>query len=170
MKCLMELDSQKFGLTWTEKLAYLGYKFAQQSDDILRCPVTHHVQDGMYIREMTIPAGLMFVGRPHLLGHRCELVSGQLLLITQDAKTHMEAPAELVSRPGYMMCLYSKTDVVGRTYHPLDTFDWGVGLADIPAIERQLFGTVDELMRLGADVCRKIDVIEAAELFGDRLK
>ena len=28
MKCLMELDSPRFNLTWQEKLAYLGFKFA----------------------------------------------------------------------------------------------------------------------------------------------
>lgn len=108
---------------------------------------------------MTIPAEMLFIGRPHLVGHRCELVSGKILLITEDAKTHMEAPAELHSKPGYMMCLYSKTDVVGRTYHP------GVSVPDtvddwIPAAEAQIFGAIDELVALGEQVRRKIHSIE----------
>lgn len=161
MKCLMELDSPRFGLTWTEKLAYLGFKFAGASEDPQRITLKHIFEPGMYIREMHIPAEMLFIGRPHLQGHRCELVSGKILMINEDAKTHMEAPAELWSKPGYMMCLYSKTDVVGRTYHPLD----GLTLDDdntliSDQLEKQIFGPIDELLALGEQVRQKIHAIE----------
>lgn len=163
MKCLMELDSPKFGLTWKEKLAYLGFKFAAASEgDSARVTLKHIFEPGMYIREMTIPAEMLFIGRPHLVGHRCELVSGKILLITEDAKTHMEAPAELWSKPGYMMCLYSKTDVIGRTYHPLvanyvnpDAQPW-----ELEKLEQTIFGPIEELVSLGEKVRQKIHAIE----------
>lgn len=159
----MELDSARFDLSWKEKLAYLGYKFAAVSEDPTRIGLRHLVEDGVYIREMTIPAETLFIGRPHLIGHRCELVSGKILMIAEEAKTHMEAPTELHSKPGYMMCLYTKTDVVGRTYHPLgalnvppDTDDaWTQGL------ESQIFGPIDELVALGEKVRQKIHALEA---------
>lgn len=170
MKCLMELDSPKLGLTWKEKLAYLGFKFAAASEgDSARVKLTHHFEPGMYIREMTIPAEMLFIGRPHLMGHRCELVSGRILLITEDAKTHMEAPAELWSKPGYMMCLYSKTEVVGRTYHPVDeSFHWV--RADVQQLEAKIFGPIDDLVALGEKVRQKIHAVEAIELVGERLR
>lgn len=94
MKCLMELDSPKFDLTWKEKLAYLGFKFAAASEgDSARVTLKHIFEPGMYIREMTIPAEMLFIGRPHLLGHRCELVSGRILLISENAKTHIVKPS-----------------------------------------------------------------------------
>lgn len=158
MKCLMELDSPKFDLTWREKLAYLGFKFSAASEGA-RVTLKHIFEPGMYIREMTIPAEMLFIGRPHLLGHRCELVSGRILLISENAKTHMEAPAELVSAPGYMMCLYSKTDVVGRTYHPIPvTAD--PEMLDPALLEEQIFGPIDELVALGEKVRQKIHAIE----------
>lgn len=162
MKCLMELDSPRFNLTWKEKLAYLGFKFAGASEDPERIKLKHIFEPGMYIREMTIPAEMLFIGRPHLLGHRCELVSGRILLITENAKTHMEAPAELWSKPGYMMCLYTKTDMVGRTYHPIP--DYGdkahYGTHAIAMLEETIFGPIDELLALGESVRRKIHAIE----------
>lgn len=169
----MELDSPKFNLTWKEKLAYLGFKFSAASEgDSARVTLKHVFEPGMYIREMTIPAEMLFIGRPHLMGHRCELVSGKILLITEDAKTHMEAPAELWSKPGYMMCLYSKTGVVGRTYHPLpDEPRYRLLVKElIPKLESDIFGPIDELVALGEQVRKKIHAIEAVELVGDRLK
>jgi len=154
MKCLMELDSPKFGLTFKEKLAYLGFKFAEVSEGP-SCPVTHIFEPGMYIREMFIPAETLFIGRPHTFGHRCELVSGKIVLIREDAKTHLEAPSELWSQPGFMMCLYAKTDVVGRTYHPNPG-----ERRDTDAMEDEIFGSIAELVALGEHVRRKIHAIE----------
>jgi hypothetical protein len=67
----------------------------------------------------------------------------------------MEAPAELWSKPGFMMCLYAKTDVLGRTYHPNPTRS-----RDVDALEDQIFGSVAELVALGAEVRAKIHAIE----------
>ena len=154
MKCLMELDSPRFGLSFKEKLAYLGFKFAELSDGPA-CPVEHLFEPAVYIREMKIPAETLFIGRPHTFGHRCELVSGKVMLITEEAKTHLEAPAELWSTPGFMMCLYAKTDVIGRTYHPNPD-----ERRDTEAMEDEIFGSVDELVALGEQVRAKIHAIE----------
>lgn len=154
MKCLMELDSPKFGLSFQEKLAYLGLKFGEISDGP-SCPVQHIFEPGVYIREMFIPAESLFIGRPHTFGHRCELLSGKIMLITEEAKTHMEAPAELWSKPGFMMCLYAKTDVIGRTYHPNPE-----ERRDTDAMEDEIFGSIAELVALGELVRVKIHAIE----------
>ncbi len=154
MKCLMELDRPDFGLTFKEKMAYLGFKFAESSDGP-RCPVQHLFEPGVYIREMLIPAETLFIGRPHTFGHRCELVSGKILLITEDAKTHLAAPAELWSKPGYMMCLYAKTEVIGRTYHPNPA-----ERRDTDAMQEEIFGPIADLVALGEQVRAKIHAIE----------
>lgn len=158
MKCLMELDNPRFGLTQREKLCYLAFKFAEASAGPT-CPVEHIFEPGMYIREMRIPAETLFIGRPHLVGHRCELVQGKILLVTEDAKLHLEAGAELQSKPGYMMCLYSKTPVIGRTYHTIST-DQVWGAEDVPALEDQIFGSIAESMAIGESVRQKIHLIE----------
>lgn len=154
MQCLIELHNLKFGLTFEEKLAYLGFKFAEFSEGP-ECPVTHLFEPGVYIREMFIPAESMFIGRPHTFGHRCELVSGRIMLVREEGEIHMEAPAELWSKPGFMMCLYAKTDVIGRTYHPNPD-----ELRDTDAMESEIFGPVAELLALGERVSVKIHAIE----------
>jgi hypothetical protein len=161
MQCLMELDSSRFGLTFKEKLAYLGFKFAEVSAGPA-CPVTHIFEPGMYIREMFIPAGALFIGRPHNFGHRCELLSGKAMLVQEEAKTHVEAPAELWSKPGFMMCLYAKTDVIGRTYHPNPD-----ERRDTDAMEGEIFGPIAELVELGRQVRAKIHAIEGKGALDD---
>lgn len=154
MQCLMELDNPRFALTFKEKMAYLGFKFAEISQGP-ECPVEHFFEPGVYVREMRIPAETLFIGRPHTFGHRCELVSGKILLITEQAKTHMEAPAELWSKPGYIMCLYAKTEVIGRTYHPNPN-----ERRDTDVMEDEIFGSIAELVALGEEVRTKIHAIE----------
>jgi hypothetical protein len=154
MKCLMELDHPRFGLTFHEKLAYIGFAAPAEWRGP-GCPVSHFFEPGVYIREMHIPAETLFIGRPHTFGHRCELVSGKVLLITEEAKTHLEAPAELWSKPGFMMCLYAKTDVIGRTYHPNPD-----ERRDTDAMEDEIFGPIAELIAVGQRVARKIKGIE----------
>lgn len=156
MQCLMELDSAKYGLSFKEKLAYLGLKFSDFSEGP-KCPVQHLFEPGVYIREMFIPAETLFIGRPHTFGHRCDLMSGKILLIREEGKMHLEAPASLMSKPGYMMCLYAKTDVIGRTYHPNPD-----ERRDVDAMEDEIFGSVAELIRLGEKVRAKIQAIESA--------
>lgn len=157
MNCLMELDNPRYGLSQKEKLAYLGFRFAQISDGSV-CPVTHIFEPGVYVREILIPAASLFVGRPHLFGHRCELVSGRIVLITEDSKTHMEAPAEMHTAPGYMMCLYAKTEVIGRTYHPNPD-----ERRDVEVMEAEIFAPVAQLLEIGRRVHEKINAIEAIE-------
>jgi hypothetical protein len=150
MKCLLELD--RFPLTWEDKLAYLTFKFASNEQTL--CPVTHTFKNGWYVREMFIPKETLFIGRKHRHGHRCELVSGNILHVTEFAKRHLEAPFEFTTTPGYQMVLYAKTDVVGRTYHP-DT-----GERDTDALERDIFEPVEDLIEAGSKVRQRIHLIE----------
>ena len=135
------------GFTWAEKLAYLTYRFKPITDMPDGCPVEHSFEPGTYVREMTIPAGTLFIGRPHRHGHRCELVSGSVLHITEGGEVQRDAPFEVTTVPGYQMTLRALTDVVGRTYHPNPTESRDVGY-----LEHEAFHPVDELLKLGADV------------------
>jgi hypothetical protein len=135
--------------TWREKLAYLTYRFRPITDlPPETCPVKHIFEPGMYVREMFIPAGALFIGRPHRHGHRCELVSGSIShIIDQDTEVQRDAPFEVVTVPGYQMVLRAITDVVGRTYHPNPAES-----RDEAALELEAFHTVDDMLKLGAEI------------------
>lgn len=161
MKCLMELD-RNYGLNWPEKLAFLAFKFLEGAQ--VRCPVTHSFARGVYIREMFIPKGTVFIGRAHRHGHRVELVSGKVCLIDEDhsrpgayAKTFiLEAPFFMTTEPCYMTAFIAMTDVVGRTYHPNPTES-----RDLAALEDDAFRPAAEPLTIGAAVNQRILAIEA---------
>jgi hypothetical protein len=153
MKCLMELD-KGYGLNWPEKLAYLAFKFMAGAQT--RCPVTHSFEPGVYVREMFIPKGTVFIGRAHRHGHRVDLVSGKVLLMEENRKIHLEAPFEMSTVPCYMTAFIAMTDVVGRTYHPNPTES-----RDLVALEDDAFRPASEPLAIGAAVNARILAIEA---------
>lgn len=79
---------------------------------------THHFADGMYGREIFIPAGTFATGGIHKTEHLNVLSSGELYVLTEDGIKHMKAPATFVSRAGMKRIGYAITDVVWTTFHP----------------------------------------------------
>lgn len=141
-------------LTWTEKVAFLAHRFKaiQHLDNDVDMPVTHSFEPGMYVREMTIPADTLFIGRAHRHGHRCVLVSGTVAVMSPEGELVLEAPAELMTEPGYQMVLRALTDVVGRTYHPNPAES-----RDLAALEAEAFHPAEEVFKLGQDVSRRVE-------------
>lgn len=136
-------------LSWKEKIAYLTYQFLTMGQT--ECPVTHQFEQGLYIRDMRIPAGTLFIGRAHRHGHVCQLLEGSVIHIGEFGRTPLKAPFEMMSIPGYHMVLFAVTDVVGRTVHP--------NLADsrdTDALERDIFEPVEDMRELGASLQKRL--------------
>jgi hypothetical protein len=142
----------KAPLSWKEKLAYLAYRIKQGPQADL--PLAHIFEGGLYVREMFIPKGSVFLGREHLLGHRCELVAGRILLIGEHGRKELGAPAFMHTVPGYQMTLYAITDVVGRTYHPNPQ-----GLTDYKVLEDSIFAPAADTLALGAQVAERAEAL-----------
>lgn len=143
-------------LTWKQKVAYLSHQFIKCSN-APEMPVTHIFAPGVYIREIRIPKGTLFLGREHLHGHLCQLVSGAIVWITPDGKHRLEAPYQVYSKPGDHMVLYAITDVVGRTVHANITDS-----RDTQELEAAYFGSREEMLELGKDL------YEYHQMFVDR--
>lgn len=138
-------DRLPAALSWKEKIAYLGVQF-ERLDAPAACPVEHTIGHGVYIRRMSIPAGTMFLGREHLVGHQCSLLKGSVILITESGKRIVEAVTHMHTEPGFHMVVYALEDVEAQTVHPTN------GLTDIAELEAQIFGSVTELRGLGRAV------------------
>jgi hypothetical protein len=126
------------GDTWEDKIAFLGYKLRSDAT----CPLFHSFEPGWYIREIHVPAKHVFIGRPHVSGHICKLVSGQVLHVTEEYRKVRIAPFTIHTTPGYRAVFYTFTDIVGRTYHPNPE-----NLTDVSVLEAQVFapaGLLDE--------------------------
>lgn len=132
-------------LTFREKVAYLGHFFLSMPQS--ECPVAHTFGNKVYIREMRIPAGTIFLGRAHLKGHECSLIEGAAMWITPEGRREVHAPLTVHTTPGTHMVLYTLTDIVGQTVHPNPT-----EARDTDALENDIFEPFETLAQLGASL------------------
>ena len=91
-----------------------------------RCPLKHTFADGIYVREIFIPAGDIIVGKIHKHEHPNFLVSGTVHVFTEDKLLEkIVAPCSMISPPGTKRTLYAETDLVWITMHhnPTNTRD-----------------------------------------------
>ena len=82
--------------------------------------VTHHFADGLYARELLIPAGVCLVGALHKTNHIFTVSQGECYAVTHEGKEHIVAPHTGQTRPGMKRVIYAVTDTVWTTYHPTD--------------------------------------------------
>ena len=137
-------------LTWTNKVAYLTHQFLKLEQT--ECPVEHIFEGDKYIREMTIPAGTLFLGRTHRHGHEVQLLKGSVIHVTEHGKFPVDAYHSVHTTPGYNMVAYIVTDVVCRSVHPNPT-----GSRDIQALEDDAFESVEALNLLGKSIHEQME-------------
>lgn len=94
--------------------------------DTVNCPLTHLFSPGMYVREITIPAGTVLTGKIHKHSHPNFLMSGIVEVFTESGGLErLEGPLSMISPPGTKRALVAITDVVWATVHanPTNTRD-----------------------------------------------
>tara|TARA_R110002167_G_scaffold302213_3_gene506555 strand:- start:1 stop:471 length:471 start_codon:yes stop_codon:yes gene_type:complete len=102
-----------------------GHKDVIKGDSKV-CPLKHSFSDGIYVREITIPAGMVIVGKIHKHDHPNFLLKGEVVVITEEGgKEELKAPCSMISKPGTKRILYAKTELVWTTVHlnPTNTQD-----------------------------------------------
>jgi hypothetical protein len=136
-------DSLPAHLSWKEKIAYLGVCLSEMPGE-RDCPVEHTFGHGIYLRRIAIPAHTIFLGREHLKGHEVTLLEGSVILITEHGKQQFDAVTTVLTRPGFHTVCYTLTPVIAQTVHPNPD-----NIEDTDRLEREIFGSVEELRALG---------------------
>jgi hypothetical protein len=86
-------------ITFDDKISNLGT--AMQSLEQVSCPVVHRFGPGIYIREVTIPAGSVAVGHHQKLEHNNIFLKGKVTMLNADGSTtNISAPMIFTSKPG----------------------------------------------------------------------
>ena len=80
----------------------------------------HHFSDGLYARELFIPAGVCLVGALHKTRHLYTVVQGKCRVSTQFENIEIEAPFMGETIPDTKRVIYAETDCVWITYHPTE--------------------------------------------------
>jgi quercetin dioxygenase-like cupin family protein len=84
-------------------------------------PTEHIFHGGMYCRQVWRPAGCVIVGKVHKKEHFYVVVSGTIIVTTDDGVQTLTAPALLCSKPGTKRAVYAETDALCMTIHRVDS-------------------------------------------------
>jgi hypothetical protein len=86
-------------------------------------PLRHHFADGMYAREMFMPAGTLITGKIKKHEHLSIISLGEVYEATEHGAQHVKAPHTFVSAPGTKRLVYCLSDCVWTTVHRTDETD-----------------------------------------------
>ena len=124
-----EIDLQEAGNVARKAIMDFEAMLKEQDGALIgdneKCPLTHTFADGIYVRQIEIPAGMLIVGKIHKHEHPNFLLKGEVLVVTEDGEEYLEAPCSMISSAGTKRALYSITDLVWTTIHhnPTNTQD-----------------------------------------------
>jgi hypothetical protein len=86
-------------------------------------PLKHSFAKGLYVRELTAPAGVLAVTKIHKYSHAAFLLKGRVSVIQEDGVKEIEAPAHFITAAGTKRIVYCHTDVVWATVHATEETD-----------------------------------------------
>lgn len=91
----------------------------------IEIPVRHYFATGLYAREITIPAGVVAVGKIHKTQHINVLSKGAVTMVTPTGSAYVEAPYTWVVEPGKKAAAYAHEETVWTSFcvNPTDERD-----------------------------------------------
>lgn len=87
------------------------------------CPLVHRFTDGMYIREIFMPAGTLVTTLVHKTNHPFVLTKGKVSVWNNGEVEHLEAPYVGITRPGTRRLIVIHEDATWITFHATDLTD-----------------------------------------------
>jgi len=121
---------------------------AKVGDDC--CPLKHTFADGCYIRQITMPKGMVLTSKIHKTEHPYFVMKGDCSVMTDDKVIRIKAPYWGITKPGTKRILYMHEETVWCTVHVTDS-------TDLKEIENQIiapdFKNVIESKVKGGQLC-----------------
>jgi quercetin dioxygenase-like cupin family protein len=113
--------SELFDLSTREKVNVLERHMREMPQ--IEIPVRHYFSQGLYAREISIPAGALITGKIHKYPQLNILSKGEMLLISDGEVQRVQAPMTVCSPPGTKRAAYAVSDCVWTTIHATDETD-----------------------------------------------
>jgi len=82
--------------------------------------ITHFFAPGVYVRQMSIPKGLVLVGKIHKTQHVSIISCGKVSVTTETGTEIIEGPYTFINEPGDKRAIYAHEDTVWTTIHPTE--------------------------------------------------
>lgn len=102
-----------------EKILRLEDYLLNDPENQLDIEPVHYLADGLYAREITIPAGVVATGKIHKFEHINIVSKGTISVWTEEGLRRIDAPATLISQPGMKRVGYAHADTVWTTIHAI---------------------------------------------------
>lgn len=119
MNNLVESKERVRGALLKFQEAMEANEFSIPGDDP-RLPLEHMFSGGVYVRTIRIPKGMFVMGRIHRREHPNILVSGSVIMMTEEGVERISAPKHMLSPAGTKRFLYTLEDTVWSTIHKTD--------------------------------------------------
>ena len=81
------------------------------------CPLKHKFADGCYIREITMPKGMLIISKIHKVTHPYFILKGDVSVLTEDGIVRLKAPYSGITTAGTKRVLYTHEETVWTTIH-----------------------------------------------------
>jgi len=124
----LELIDVDRGLLWEaiadfkENLQTINGAVTHHTDDMQKeFPVTHHIKDGLYTRELFMPKGSLVVSFIHLTNHPSFFLKGEMsLLIDTGEIKRIKAPMVVQTEAGTQRVAYMHEDCIWSCVYKTD--------------------------------------------------
>lgn len=84
----------------------------------VQCPVRHFFSDGLFAREISIPAGTVLTGAEHKTEHIAILHKGKLRMLRENGTEDISAPCTFIAKPGNKNAGVALEDSVWTSFYP----------------------------------------------------
>jgi hypothetical protein len=95
---------------------------AVKSAPQIECPEKHYFGPNIYVKEVTLPAGSVIVGKYHRHEHLCNMVSGHMIVVDSEGnRTELVAPMTFMAKSGRKIAYIIETVVFQNIYSTSET-------------------------------------------------
>lgn len=115
-RALLSPTSEDLKVPLRERITTFEGECKQQPQ--VSIPVKHKFIEGLYRREVTFPKDFMGTGKVHKVSHMDEMITGEMLVATEDGIKHLKAPCSLVTVPGMKKFGIALQETTWVTFHP----------------------------------------------------
>jgi hypothetical protein len=86
------------------------------------CEEKHYFGPNIYIKEVTMPAGSLIIGKHHRMEHLCNMISGRMIVLDADGnRAELIAPMTFMAKPGRKIAYIIETVVFQNIYSTPET-------------------------------------------------
>lgn len=105
-----------------ELAEYMLKKVADGAGEI-ELPLTHHIYNGLYAREIFLPKDTVLTGKVHNFDHLSIISKGDVTVMTPDGIERIVGPYTFQSKAGVKRLIYVHEDTIWTTFHITDLTD-----------------------------------------------